>query len=46
MDPVVILEDPDQFRWAVRVAAHNVVTRDEKEASDRARRGSGVAGSS
>lgn len=30
MDPVTILEEPSRFRFAVRVAAHNIVVDDEK----------------
>ena len=44
-DPVSMLDDPDRFAWSVRVAAHNVVTRDEKEAHDRQSKAARVAGS-
>lgn len=42
---MLLLEDSDEFRWACRVACHNVVARDEKESADKAKSSSRVAGS-
>ena len=38
-DVLRMLEDPDAFRWAVRVAAHNVVIREKNEQQDKANKG-------
>lgn len=35
LDPIVVL-NADTRHWLIRTAAHNVVTRDEKEAADKA----------
>lgn len=35
LDPIVVL-DADPKKWLIRTAAHNVVTREEKEAADKA----------
>ena len=44
LDPLLVLDDPDEFRWAVRVAAHNVIAQDEKDAADKSKSSSRVAG--
>ncbi len=45
-DPVMLLDDPDDFRWAVRIAAHNVIAADQKAADKKSSSsgGSRVAG--
>lgn len=45
IDPMILLDDNDDFRWAARVAAHNVVAQDEKEAAEKQKSGARVAGS-
>lgn len=39
LDPIVVL-DADTKQWLIRVAANNVVARDEKEAADAANKNS------
>jgi len=41
----MILEETDEFKWAVRVAAYNVVIEDQKEAHARANARRSVRGS-
>lgn len=36
LDPVMVAEELDEFRWAFRVAAYNVIQADAKEAQARA----------
>lgn len=43
-DPVAFLDDNDDFHWAVRVAAHNVIAADEKAAQEKSSSGARVAG--
>ncbi|WP_276326808.1 hypothetical protein [Carbonactinospora thermoautotrophica] len=35
LDPVVVLDEPDRIRRAVRVAAHHVIARELEKASKR-----------
>jgi hypothetical protein len=42
IDPLVILDETDPFRWSARVAAYAVVQADRKAARDAANRKRGV----
>ncbi len=41
-DPVMLLDDPDDFRWAVRIAAYNVIAADQKAADKKSSSSSGA----
>jgi hypothetical protein len=45
IDPMLLLDDADEFRWATRVACHAVIARDDKENADRQKSATRVAGS-
>jgi hypothetical protein len=35
----MVLDETDPFRWALRIAAHNVIARDRREEAEKSRAG-------
>lgn len=40
LDPRDVLDERDRFRWAVLVAAHNLIVTEQNEANEKAQRSS------